>query len=77
MDWISVKDKMPDRYEFVLVLTRQSGYKPIVNIGYYNGSQCLPCWDYWKVLTEELMYVPENEIVITHWMPFPEPPDKL
>lgn len=67
--WISVKDRLPDTAERVLVCKTWLGrvYKP--EYGYYqdfpNQKGC------WYVLTE-CGYYPQREV--THWMPLPQPP---
>jgi hypothetical protein len=67
--WISVKDRLPDTAERVLVCKTWLGrvYKP--EYGYYqdfpNQKGC------WYVLTEE-GYFPQREV--THWMPLPQHP---
>ena len=67
--WISVKDRLPNTAERVLVCKTWLGmvYKP--EYGYYqdfpNQKGC------WYVLTE-FGYYPQKEV--THWMPLPEPP---
>ena len=68
-EWISVKDRLPDTAERVLVCKTWRGrvYKP--EYGYYqdfpNQKGC------WYVLTE-YGYYPQREV--THWMPLPQPP---
>ena len=68
-EWISVKDRLPDTAERVLVCKTWLGtvYKPVY--GYYqdypNQKGC------WYVLTE-FGYYPQREV--THWMPLPQPP---
>lgn len=68
-EWISVKDRLPDTAERVLVCKTWLGrvYKP--EYGYYqdfpNQKGC------WYVLTE-FGYYPQREV--THWMPLPQPP---
>ena len=68
-EWISVKDRLPDTAERVLVCKTWLGrvYKP--EYGYYqdfpNQKGC------WYVLTE-FGYYPQREV--THWMPLPRPP---
>ena len=68
-EWISVKDRLPDTAERVLVCKTWLGrvYKP--EYGYYqdfpNSKGC------WYVLTE-FGYYPQREV--THWMPLPTPP---
>lgn len=67
--WISVKDRLPDTAERVLVCKTWNGrvYKP--EYGYYqdypNQKGC------WYVITE-FGYYPQREV--THWMPLPQPP---
>ena len=67
--WISVKDRLPNTAERVLVCKTWLGmvYKP--EYGYYqdfpNQKGC------WYVLTE-FGYYPQKEV--THWMPLPEQP---
>jgi hypothetical protein len=67
--WLSVKDRLPDTAERVLVCKTWNGrvYKP--EYGYYqdfpNRKGC------WYVLTE-FGYYPQREV--THWMPLPQPP---
>lgn len=70
MDWISVKDRMPDReqYDYVLVcctmnVTSTMNYENAVTMVY--------------VCEEGFMDVELNEVItkgVTHWMPLPEPP---
>jgi hypothetical protein len=63
-EWISVKDRLPDEYEPVLV------YDPDVGHG-----QCVmyACWsvDGWKT---EFDFDHHEDHGITHWMPLPTPP---
>ena len=62
MEWISVKDRLPERLDVVIV---QGG------IAYY-----LPDEEAWMTITGERW--PGRPIVwnVTHWMPLPEPPEE-
>ena len=67
--WISVKDRLPDTAERVLVCKTWLGRVHKPEYGYYqdfpNSKGC------WYVLTE-YGYYPQREV--THWMPLPEAP---
>ena len=67
--WISVKDRLPDTAERVLVCKTWLGMVHKPEYGYYqdfpNREGC------WYVLTE-FGYYPQREV--THWMPLPTPP---
>jgi hypothetical protein len=70
MDWISVKDRLPEReqHDYVLVcctmnVTSTINYENAVTMAY--------------VCEEGFMDVELNEVItrgVTHWMPLPEPP---
>lgn len=66
MEWISVKDRLPDEGQFVIMyFARQNGY----NIGDYKLANT------WQ--GKKLKFVPFNswwDDAVTHWMPLPEPP---
>lgn len=59
-NWISVKDRLPEKQRNYLV------YVPPVytNVVYFNGYE-------WVVDEEEYCFISSD---ITHWMPLPEPP---
>lgn len=61
MDWISVKDRLPDEDATYLVYGR-NGYGIVFAI-YYGDGEWLTCED----LTNITRFV-------THWMPLPKPP---
>jgi len=64
MEWISVKDRLPEDEERVAVLYRWEDRKDLIKfIGSY-----MP---YEKAWVNTL-----GKITITHWMPLPEPPRK-
>lgn len=58
--WISVKERLPEHEEYVLVCIRG-----IIYTGYYDARG-----RYWEVEGSR-----ENE-KLTHWMPLPEPPQE-
>ena len=60
--WISVKDKMPPKWEDVIIAVG-TGFNRHTGYGYY-GSTWYECDDNGAM----------EEADITHWMPFPEPP---
>ena len=62
MGWISVKDRLPNVMENVLVYWKNTSQgKEYYEITYYNG-------DYWFTLDRK----PWIEVIA--WMPLPEPP---
>jgi len=61
MEWISVKDRLPEKFTAVIVYRTRKGESPIVE----QGTLELNGW--WKVFGTRTKSV-------THWMPMPEPP---
>lgn len=68
--WVSVKDRLPEKYIDVLVLVQY----PKVNG--YTGHYMVIAWksddDSWKSDNNNFNNDPEG--VVTHWMPMPELP---
>lgn len=62
MDWISVKDRLPEIYERVIY------YVPGWGI-YYGNRQEDDTWD-----APDVFGPPWLSESVTHWMPLPEPP---
>ena len=61
--WISVKERLPEKYKFVLC------YKDgKTRIGYYIGAE------YVKGVAAFADYH-NHSFTVTHWMPLPEPPE--
>lgn len=60
-NWISVKDKLPEDDEYVLI--------------YHNGSKAIKIS--WYSSFNEKWMMDYNNIHITHWQPLPEPPKEL
>ena len=90
MNWISVKDRLPEELEVVSVVFKNHNPEPyyaeikdkplVATAVFYEG-----CWFWWDSIVEDLLAeygkrgVYENntidkDIEITHWMPLPEPP---
>ena len=63
MDWISVKDRMPEDYATYLVYGRNGYGIVFADYDYYGDGEWLTCDD----LTNITRFV-------THWMPMPIPP---
>ena len=62
--WISVEERLPERYKHVLVATRfTDGGEPDLEIAYFSIGG-------WKK-EEGRLYGK-----VTHWMPLPEPPEE-
>jgi len=66
-EWISVKERLPENDDWVLIWYRDKDgdYYPTVGRFKENG-----CWST-DVDANDFAYPPEE---ITHWMPIPEPP---
>ncbi len=65
MDWISIKNGLPEDNDDVII------YWPrwkLVCVGHYDKTD-----DSWRMDYDES----SNEIEVTHWMPFPPPPQKI
>lgn len=65
MEWISVKERLPNSEEYVLVCLKYGR----VRVGRYIYNT----WNYCSgVFMTELA---AGEYAVTHWMPLPEPPN--
>ena len=63
-EWISVKDKLPDRsHKSYLVWATIPGLNPVIDIGKWDEIQ--QGWYGWY----------HNMANVTHWMPLPSPPN--
>lgn len=65
MEWISVKDRLPEHDDYCLVCLGRH----IVRIGVYK-------YGHWHYCVGIYMTEPELRpgMYVTHWMPLPEPP---
>ena len=65
--WISVKDRLPDHNQYVLIIRCIGGkfFKP--NVAKFKWNKFYPL-----IKITGLKFNSEN---ITHWMPLPEPPN--
>lgn len=86
-EWISVKDRLPDEEEDVIVLIREIEHygrhkeKRKVYHWIYTG-WCIDgewattyCHGFQKISSENEKY-PDCEHTVTHWMPFPKLPQE-
>ncbi len=62
-EWISVEDRLPDKYGDVICCTRKGTIWQLT----YN-----PTYKLFNVSYDNV----ENAMDVTHWMPLPEPPKK-
>ena len=62
-DWISVKDKMPEEYELVLIYSgSEFKFLRFIEVAKYNGKAWITAWN-----SDEICQV-------DYWMPLPKPP---
>ncbi|MDD6642708.1 MAG: DUF551 domain-containing protein [Firmicutes bacterium] len=59
--WISVKDRLPETEDEVLVLTMSKNGNINVDKGYFANGR----------------FVHRGRAEVTHWMPLPEPPEEV
>lgn len=71
MQWISVDERLPETFEWVIVAIRCFGHPRLTvpKIPYYVGGG----GDWYR--RESNRSVREEEVEVTHWMPLPEPPE--
>jgi len=70
MEWISVKDRLPESETRVLTY-----WLECVEIGYLTIPEDKRFIPYWcDSGDEQPCYAKINENTVTHWMPLPEPP---
>lgn len=64
MKWISVKDQLPEKEVYVLVITKEKAYA-IAFLSQFNGKKEWSIFDTHWIDFED----------VTHWMPLPEKPE--
>lgn len=80
MDWISVKDRLPEINVSVLI---SMIYDDVSFIAYRTETNWQCVFPEWGEVcgngyfNGELKEEPESGIKVTHWMPLPEPPKKV
>lgn len=62
MEWISVKDRLPKPYKYVLLSLYVPGYPRFVHEGFIDNTRR------WCIPTSLA-----SSYDVTHWMPLPEP----
>ena len=68
-EWISVKDKLPEDCDCVLIWSK--GYEPITAaLNYSKEGEPL----FWRVLDWDESETTHRLDICTHWMPLPEKP---
>ena len=79
MNWISVKDRMPDggRYLVLLRNSQHSAKKYSIEIATFYGGKFYLYVSYRDGANGDLMTVPYRIDNVTHWMPLPELPEEL
>jgi hypothetical protein len=78
-EWIKCNDRMPDRWQWVLVtnLPKETGEPHSINIWRWKGDE----WDALNLETDSPTY--SDEVYpfylweVTHWMPLPKPPEDI
>ena len=64
-EWISVKDRLPEDFEFIIVANWDENHTPRV-----VKRKALMAREYWGIVTG--FYAHGQQV--THWMPLPQPP---
>lgn len=78
MEWISVKDRMPEIQVEVLAVfknLRTPRSKDIVTTAYMRQNGTWSGADYGTAI-EAVTFSDKGHFAVTHWMPLPEPPGR-
>ena len=62
MEWISVKDRLPEANKDVIVFCKTN---------WYDILQCNSSGDFYRSSVGGT-----HKVTVTHWMPLPKPPEK-
>jgi len=65
MEWISVKDRLPENEESIIIFDGREVFSGIYINGYFRNHDC-----------EGLAFGPLENKNVSHWMPLPKPPKK-
>lgn len=87
MEWISVKERLPDEEEDVLVLVRyiehygkhkeKRNISRVVFVGWRVDDEWATVYCHgFQYLETESKNFPDEELEVTHWMPLPKLPNK-
>ncbi len=74
-DWISVKDKWPQAYDYVLVYAGDGAPCPM-GIARYDDNNWQPLDSFIGACFGDVSFEYDSED-ITHWMPLPSPPNHI
>lgn len=69
VEWISVKDRLPEFYDWVLVAVESVAGPSIIVTAYRNRLVKMEDWHWWW------FGYPSEIGEVTHWMPLPPPPE--
>lgn len=67
MEWISVKDRLPERYHPILFVADDKEYGKVVRYGFFSGSE----YTAFEALNTNFFYKASE---VLFWVPMPEPP---
>jgi len=73
MEWISVKERLPDIYypELILVAVKGPNYVSVMLAGYFTDDSDNEWKAHFEIQDSDYMCLPAE---VTHWMPLPPPP---
>lgn len=75
--WISVKERMPDDGQNVLILSNNSGVS-LANWTLKEGwdTPLMFCDNEWITMYFDFSHLESHKRDVTHWMPLPKPPQE-
>lgn len=72
-EWISVKDRLPNKEESVLIVYKMP-YRTLITAAKYHKVGSVEWWTH--VVTNPVTGGNLYSAFITHWMPLPNPPEE-